>query len=346
MEAVHQTLYVREIRADKREVDWVASDETVDSHDSIIRQNWRLDRWKKNAPILWAHDNRSIPIGQASATKVDKKRLLLTVKFAGADVTPVAEQVFQGVVQGFIKAGSVGFWPHKVSFEEIDGREVTVLDDNELLEFSLLPIGSNENALANLRARALAERGGVVREGDVVVLPKNVAGLPPKPPAERGEQKENQMDLEKENAALKAKLEQRDADVASREKTLTEERSLKAGLERDLALANTKLAERDTELKTLKDEAIVREVDALVGNKISKAERDDELESARINIANFRRRMANRPNLGGGDGLVDEKGHSRSVLGDDAEGAKRAPATGADASDHDKTFSDFEKSLS
>ena len=53
-EILHRSVEVSAIREEKREVDFVASDESVDSHDSVIRQNWRLGRWTKNAPILWA----------------------------------------------------------------------------------------------------------------------------------------------------------------------------------------------------------------------------------------------------------------------------------------------------
>lgn len=348
--AVYQELHVREIREESREVDFIASDESIDSYDSIIKQNWDLGRWKDNAPILWAHDRSLIPIGQATSTKVlaNPKRLAITVKFAGADVTPLAEQVYQGVLQKFIRAGSVGFYPSKVTFEKHDGREIMVLDENELLEFSLLPIGSNKGALAQLRTRALADAkptGPLASRTAFVPPPQDVAAVTPQePPAERGEQQGHAM-TEAEIAALKTTVEKREAEVRAKDADLEvaraaveSERAAKAILERELDKARADAKEATDRAVKAEASIVERDVGALVGVKITPAEKDEMLELAKKDRSLFDRIVAKRSNLGGGPGLVG----GPSVLPKDEGSQTRAPAG---TTNHDQLFADFQKSL-
>jgi HK97 family phage prohead protease len=332
MEMETRTALVRAVDEKARRVTFVASSEAIDSYDSVIRQNWRLDRWNANPVVLFAHNQRDLPIGKGVGLKVVKKETLIEVEFASAELNPLADQVFRLVAAEFLRGCSIGFYPHKVSYEEIDNRDVVVLDDNELLELSITPIPANPDALAKLRSRALATLapGRVVRPGDIVAL--NLATDPPSPksPAERGEQQENRMTLEEQNAALTKKVAEREAEVRVAEKGLADIRA-----ERDVLATQNKalVVERDgfkDRAEKAESTIVEREVDALVGVKISAAEKPTYLKLARSNPDLFKEMVEQRSPLGGGTGLLDEKGQSRSVLGDDVEGAKRAPVTGGD----------------
>lgn len=149
---------VRSVDAEKRTVDVIASTETEDSHGTILVQDWNLERFNRNPVVLWAHNMTlgmdELPIGRCTRAEVVDGALECTIQFAGADVNPRAEQVFQAYRQGFLRAVSVGFNPRSYRWEERDGREVLVLYDNELIELSCVPVGSNPDALA----RALAAR--------------------------------------------------------------------------------------------------------------------------------------------------------------------------------------------
>jgi HK97 family phage prohead protease len=149
---------VRSVNVEARTVDVIASTETEDSHGTILVQDWNLERFNRNPVVLWAHNMTlgmdELPIGRCTRAEVVDGQLECTVQFAGADVNPRAEQVFQAYRQGFLRAVSVGFNPRSYRWEERDGREVLVLYDNELIELSCVPVGSNPDALA----RALAAR--------------------------------------------------------------------------------------------------------------------------------------------------------------------------------------------
>lgn len=140
---------VRAVREAAREVDYVASTDKVDSYGEVLRQNWIFDRYKRNPVILWAHNNDwavpTLPVGRAVKFGVDKGELLITPKFSVKN--PFALIVFDMIVEGMLRAGSVGFKPHKVSRETIDGAERIVCDQNELYEFSICPMGANADAL-------------------------------------------------------------------------------------------------------------------------------------------------------------------------------------------------------
>lgn len=347
MEMETRTALVRAVDEAKRRVTFVASSETIDSYDSVIRQNWRLDRWNANPVVLFAHNQRDLPIGKGVSLKVVKKETLIEVEFATRELNELADKVFLLVLNEFLRGCSIGFYPHKVSYEEIDNRDVVVLDDNELLELSITPLPSNPDALSKLRSRALATLapGRIVRAGDLVALNVATDSPSPKSPAERGEQQENRMTLEEQNAALTKKIAEREAEVRVAEKSLADIRS-----ERDVLATQNKtlVTERDAAIARADkaEGAIVeRDVDGLVGVKISPAEKPAFLKLARSNPELFKEMVEQRSPLGGGTGLLDSKGQSRSVLDDDVESAKRAPATGAGAADHDKLFGDFEKSL-
>jgi HK97 family phage prohead protease len=174
-----RTVNVRAVREDVREVDYVASSEAVDSHGEVLRQNWILERYLRNPVILWAHNNDwavpTLPIGRAVKCLVENKQLLITPKFS--EKNPFARIVFDMIVEGMLRAGSVGFRPHKVSREDIGGVERVVCDQNELYEFSICPVGSNPDALVlsaeERMVKAIEERS----KSAILSLPGATAGV-------------------------------------------------------------------------------------------------------------------------------------------------------------------------
>lgn len=143
------------IRIERREVDFVASTPDKDSQDDIVEQDFLFERFFKNPVILFAHDRRSLPIGRAENVRVEGGLLRLTVVFASKAANPMAENVFLLIKEKILKAMSIGFIPRDIRRELRDGEEVWILSRNELIEASVVPIPANENALAELKAKAL-----------------------------------------------------------------------------------------------------------------------------------------------------------------------------------------------
>lgn len=134
---------IRSLDVDSRSFDVVASSETVDSHGSIVKQDWKLDRYKRNPVVFFGHQSRDLPIGKASNVRIEDGELRAKITLVSKDANPLAEQVIQLMREGALRGISAGFRSGKRSFTELEGRSVLVLSSNELFELSVVGIGSN-----------------------------------------------------------------------------------------------------------------------------------------------------------------------------------------------------------
>lgn len=121
--------------------------------DVIAVEGWKTESFlKAGGPVLWAHDIFSLPIGKAPWVKVDGGALKARVEFAPPEVNPFAEQVRQLVEFGAIKAASVGFRPLPGRAAWNEERNGIDFLEQELLEFSLVPVPANPDALLDAKA--------------------------------------------------------------------------------------------------------------------------------------------------------------------------------------------------
>lgn len=152
--------FVREaisIDKEKKQVTFVMSTETVDRHGDIIDQeSWILDHFRKNPAFFLQHNADEFPIGkwivetvklEADPDNIGKMRLVGTAEFRVKYED--AARAFDHVVEGDLNMVSVGFIPHRIDYDEV--RDAFILFDCELLECSLVGIGSNRFALAKGR---------------------------------------------------------------------------------------------------------------------------------------------------------------------------------------------------
>lgn len=253
-------LALRAIDEEKRSVEVVASTESLDSYGEIVAQNWRLDRYKRNPVVLFAHNSRELPVGKAEDVRVEHGSLVARFVFATAEANPLAEHVWQSIRQGTLRGVSVGFMPNDVRYEKRDGKDVYVLDDNELFEISMTPVPANPDGLAKMKSRALQNyKAGTVPSRD----------------------EDTHMDPEKLKAELAAKT--AELDTAQREAKAKDERikSLEIEVNAERVRANAADAARDEAVKRaekLESDAIESEVNALIGKKIAPAQKDEFVE--------------------------------------------------------------------
>lgn len=168
---------VRVVDEKKRTLRMIASDETVDSYNTIfLVGGWKLDRFMKNSVFLYAHNDDpavpTLPIGRVVKIGAEqegaRKVLAAYVEFVDEAVYPFAGLVYRLYKDGFLRGVSVGFRNVKHRVIE-DPKELAalgftrpygaVLEENELVELSAVPVPSNPNALlAEVgRARGLAK---------------------------------------------------------------------------------------------------------------------------------------------------------------------------------------------
>ena len=143
---------------------FVASTGAVDRHgDTVAPEGWRLDAYRENPVVLWAHDYRRPAIGRAQSVWRDGGALLARLEFAPTELGREVEGLYR---HGYQQGVSVGFRP--LRFEERrDARTGAFLGirflEQELLEISAVPVPANRSALVTHRAGAAAEVVGLLR---------------------------------------------------------------------------------------------------------------------------------------------------------------------------------------
>lgn len=149
-------------------VDYVASDESLDSYNEIIAaRGWRFTRFQKNAPFVDSHDYESIKklLGRVESARIEGKALVERVRWA-KDVPENALAVlgWKMTLGGFLKAVSVGFFPIRRVSNGREGWAAALTEiglapekaadvrciylEQEQIELSACIIGANPNALA------------------------------------------------------------------------------------------------------------------------------------------------------------------------------------------------------
>lgn len=152
-----------------RSVEVVASSEAVDTYMTVIdSRSWRLDRFKANPVVLFAHNNRALPVGRAENTRVKGDKLLATIHFS--DATPEAKAAWQLVQERMLNGISVGFYPGRIEEEHRNGQTVDVLYDCELYELSVVPIPANPDALVKRAAQIRQAELGIGKSSEMIDL--------------------------------------------------------------------------------------------------------------------------------------------------------------------------------
>ena len=127
------------VKAEGEKITVVASDETLDRHGEVLPiEAWDLSKFKQAPRMLVDHDHRVEKItGKWSNIRVEGKQLLMDAIFH--DITQLAKEVRDMVVQAFLDTVSVGFIFHESAG---DGQRPVF----ELIEVSWVTVPANPNA--------------------------------------------------------------------------------------------------------------------------------------------------------------------------------------------------------
>lgn len=145
---------IKSIDEAKRIAEYIISTDDKDRMNEVVEQSWDLDNYKNNPIVLWGHDpsNPDNVLGRAIdiTTEKDGDRTITTAKvqFAEEGTSRGVDTVWSLVKQGILRTVSVGFIPHTFKDGDEDSGIAQVLADNELLEFSIVPIPANPQAVA------------------------------------------------------------------------------------------------------------------------------------------------------------------------------------------------------
>lgn len=158
-----------------REAEFVISTESPDTYGTVFKiSGWDLKRYENNPVVFYAHrsysDNPDMLIG-TSTVRVEDNQLIAVVRFESAEINPVAEKVFQKIQAGTLRMASIGANPKRGHWgdEKLgEDRDLIYFDEQELLEWSIVPLGSNPEALKR-EAQTIEEiRSLIIKEIPVI----------------------------------------------------------------------------------------------------------------------------------------------------------------------------------
>lgn len=172
-------------------VEYVASDESIDSYREIIRASgWRFTHFKKNAPFVDSHNYESVDrlLGKVVEFKVAGNKLVETVQWA-IDVAEnkLAQFGFKMVANGYLPAVSVGFIPSKwvgsgdgepfqAQLQELgmakDAAVRRIFTEQEQVELSAVILPANPNSLVSM---ARAFKAGVLDDAAINFISQQIS---------------------------------------------------------------------------------------------------------------------------------------------------------------------------
>lgn len=142
-----------------RTIEFVVSTAARDRDGDIVEPGgWKLDGYMKNPVVLWAHDSNQPPVAKALSAEVRDNTLVATAQFADAETYAFADTVFRLYAGGYLSAVSAGFMPSALEPFEADGTRGYRITEQELWEFSAVPIPANPEALVAAKAAGLDVR--------------------------------------------------------------------------------------------------------------------------------------------------------------------------------------------
>lgn len=149
-----------------RTVEFIISSADKDRHSTVINmKGWNLDNFNANPIVGYQHnvygDNMCVPdnpdnvLGPGRAF-IEGDKLIGSVTFETKDINPLAEKIFRKVMNGTLRATSVGFLEvgegqYGTGDEQRGGKNETYyFDSQELIEFSIVNIPSNAKAVGRV----------------------------------------------------------------------------------------------------------------------------------------------------------------------------------------------------
>lgn len=124
--------------------------------DTVAVEGWKLENYRKNPVVLWAHDSSSLPVAKAPRVWIEDGALKAEAEFTPAGMARFNDTVFDMLKGGFLNAVSVGFQPLKWQWTEAPDRKFGIdFAEQELLEFSIVPVPANAEALVEARAAGI-----------------------------------------------------------------------------------------------------------------------------------------------------------------------------------------------
>ena len=148
---------VAEVDAETYRIHIIATTDTVDrDSERILPRSLEKDfgYYKENPVVLFGHDHTIPAVGKMTDHVFTDEQMKMEIEFA-VDDSPLARMLWGLYSKEFMRMSSIGFIPLEVTDdakEKLEGQNGLTYIRNELIELSLVNVGSNRYALADLPA--------------------------------------------------------------------------------------------------------------------------------------------------------------------------------------------------
>ncbi len=162
----------------KRQLLFTISTNSIDrSGDKINQSGWDLESYRKNPVVLIFHDYGNFPVAKSNHIWTENDKLKSITEFVPAGnpaIGRTAEGAYQLYKQGFMSASSVGFLPKKYNYAEDKDRKFGIdFEEQELLEYSLVPVPANPEALIEARGMGIDD-SAIMEMALSYIFPKGI----------------------------------------------------------------------------------------------------------------------------------------------------------------------------
>jgi hypothetical protein len=119
--------------------------------DEVVPEGGDFNAYRKNPVVLFGHDRSSLPVGSTTGLEVLPGRGI-KARWLWLEGDAFAARVRNAFEQGMLRAASIGFLPKHSEPNGQGGRRFSAW---ELIEWSLVPLPANADAVRNLKSLGL-----------------------------------------------------------------------------------------------------------------------------------------------------------------------------------------------
>lgn len=134
------------------QVEFIISNASTDRYgESVIMEGIDTSQYMKNPVVLWGHDYAALPLGRTLSLRKDGGNLIAKVEF-DTDIYDFADTVYKQILRGTISAASIGGLVKAYGLTEENTTNWDVIQELELVEWSVVPVPANPEALVLSKA--------------------------------------------------------------------------------------------------------------------------------------------------------------------------------------------------
>jgi hypothetical protein len=143
------------VRSDGDEPEITISTGALDREgDVLVPEGAVFDAYRRNPVVLFGHNHSELPVGSTTSIAIEPG-IGIRAAWRWLEGDDRAARVRNAFDQGVLRAASVGFIPLE---DESLGRRGLRYTKWEVIEWSLVPVGANAEAVRTLKALGLSQR--------------------------------------------------------------------------------------------------------------------------------------------------------------------------------------------